>query len=449
MLPAWLDADAAAPADAEPAGSTVAGALPGLAQARELTPLQRLQRVQESGLAESSGAGEPVYLAWRRFLRGRGGSVLVIDATDLDVRARGTAMVLDGAPRLLAEGVLIAAGLRDSRTVELRLPAELGGHEAAFLNAVDALRALAHVSTPRMQLEVRRDSRPAPWAEGHALDGSRLTHTPADLVPDRPAVRRRVRPGRIAADAPARRQPARCRRARSLGEPAPAARGLGRRHRGEERGPGARLRRRPGRLLPLSAADVSCEPLALASAGVIPAPSTLMVIAEGVCLLRQTRRALYRHWRLAAGDDASSVRPLLARAARLVTEITLARGDAAHLAALDEVALELAAQGLGAAWPLGSSLRYFRDQWERHARRESCPEGLCLERPAAPCHRTCPANIDIPSFIAHLGHGDYRAAIEVIRRDNPLPLTCGLVCPAHANRSACAAAATAPSSSGR
>ena len=48
----------------------------------------------------------------------------------------------------------------------------------------------------------------------------------------------------------------------------------------------------------------------------------------------------------------------------------------------------------------------------------------------APCHSTCPANIDIPSFIAHLGRGDYRSTIEVIRRDNPLPLTCGLVCPA-------------------
>ena len=32
--------------------------------------------------------------------------------------------------------------------------------------------------------------------------------------------------------------------------------------------------------------------------------------------------------------------------------------------------------------------------------------------------------------MAHLGHGDYRATIEVIRRDNPLPLICGLVCPA-------------------
>ncbi len=32
--------------------------------------------------------------------------------------------------------------------------------------------------------------------------------------------------------------------------------------------------------------------------------------------------------------------------------------------------------------------------------------------------------------MAHIGHGDYRAAIAVITRDNPLPLTCGLVCPA-------------------
>ena len=48
--------------------------------------LQRLQRVQESGLAECGGAGEPIYLAWRQFLRGHGPSVLVIDATGFDVQ---------------------------------------------------------------------------------------------------------------------------------------------------------------------------------------------------------------------------------------------------------------------------------------------------------------------------------------------------------------------------
>ena len=141
ILPTWLDAGAAALAGAVPPAQTLAGALPGLAQAQSLTPLQRLQRVQASGLAECDGAGEPIYLAWRQFLRGRGPSVLVIDATGLDVRARGTAAVLDSAPWLLAEGVLIAAGLRDSLKVELRLPAELTGREAAFLNTVDAIRS--------------------------------------------------------------------------------------------------------------------------------------------------------------------------------------------------------------------------------------------------------------------------------------------------------------------
>ena len=32
--------------------------------------------------------------------------------------------------------------------------------------------------------------------------------------------------------------------------------------------------------------------------------------------------------------------------------------------------------------------------------------------------------------MAHLGNGDHRSTIEVIRRDNPLPQTCGYVCPA-------------------
>ena len=185
-----------------------------------------------------------------------------------------------------------------------------------------------------------------------------------------------------------------------------------------------------GGFLPLSEADLSCDPLSFAFAGIVPAPSSLMVMAEGVCVVKQTGRALYRHWLLADGEEAAPVRPLLARAARLTSEIIHGRGEPGHLVALDEVALELTAQGLGAAWPLGSSLRHYREQWEQHVRRESCPEGLCLVRNAAPCHRTCPANIDIPSFMAHLGHGDYRATIEVIRRDNPLPLTCGLVCPA-------------------
>ncbi len=74
-LPAWLDASAAALAGAAPPAQTLAGALPGYTQAQSLTPMQRLQRVHQSGLAECGGAGEPIHLDWRNFLRGLGSSV--------------------------------------------------------------------------------------------------------------------------------------------------------------------------------------------------------------------------------------------------------------------------------------------------------------------------------------------------------------------------------------
>ncbi len=429
ILPAWLDSNAAILAGAVPPAPTLAGSLPAFTQALSLTPLQRLQKIQESGINECGSSGEPVHLAWRQFLRGHGPSVLVIDATFLDVHANGTATVLDRAPWLLAEGVLIAIGLRDSQKVELLLPSELVGREAAFLNAVDAIRSLADITTPGRQIEVLRNSRPGCWSEGHPSDRTRLVHTPETWcriamlfagVTDLNGSLLTLRQGFIE---------------RGLVE---LSRSGNLRNQVEQWGGGTEARDKDhvlvfdngmGGFLPLSEADQLCDPLSFLSAGIIPSPSSLMVVAEGACIVRQTRRALYHHWQLAEGEEAP-VRALLARAARLVTEITIGLGSISHVAALDELVTELAAKGLAAAWPLGSSLRYYRDQWESHARNESCPDGLCLIRNAAPCHSTCPANIDIPSFMAYLGHGDYHSTIATIRQDNPFPLTCGLVCPA-------------------
>jgi formate dehydrogenase beta subunit len=47
----------------------------------------------------------------------------------------------------------------------------------------------------------------------------------------------------------------------------------------------------------------------------------------------------------------------------------------------------------------------------------------------APCQRTCPAGINIPGYITAIREGNYRAAITLIKETNPLPLTCGRVCP--------------------
>ena len=47
----------------------------------------------------------------------------------------------------------------------------------------------------------------------------------------------------------------------------------------------------------------------------------------------------------------------------------------------------------------------------------------------APCAQTCPAEIDIPTYIDHIRNGEYEEAVNTIRERNPLLLACGRVCP--------------------
>lgn len=47
----------------------------------------------------------------------------------------------------------------------------------------------------------------------------------------------------------------------------------------------------------------------------------------------------------------------------------------------------------------------------------------------APCRQRCPAQIDIPHYIAQIRNGDYEGAVATIRERNPLLLSCGRVCP--------------------
>jgi len=47
----------------------------------------------------------------------------------------------------------------------------------------------------------------------------------------------------------------------------------------------------------------------------------------------------------------------------------------------------------------------------------------------APCRQTCPAEIDIPTYIAQIREGDYEGAVNTIRERNPFLLACGRVCP--------------------
>eukprot|EP00053_Salpingoeca_punica_P017020 m.162712 g.162712 ORF g.162712 m.162712 type:complete len:1037 (-) comp17096_c0_seq1:101-3211(-) len=63
---------------------------------------------------------------------------------------------------------------------------------------------------------------------------------------------------------------------------------------------------------------------------------------------------------------------------------------------------------------------------ERAALREA---SRCLKCADAPCQKSCPTQLDIKSFITSISNKNYYGAAKAIFSDNPLGLTCGMVCP--------------------
>uniref|UniRef100_A0ABM0H1K6 Dihydropyrimidine dehydrogenase [NADP(+)] n=1 Tax=Saccoglossus kowalevskii TaxID=10224 RepID=A0ABM0H1K6_SACKO len=63
---------------------------------------------------------------------------------------------------------------------------------------------------------------------------------------------------------------------------------------------------------------------------------------------------------------------------------------------------------------------------ERGALREAA---RCLKCADAPCQKSCPTQLDIKAFISSIATKNYYGAAKAIFSDNPLGLTCGMVCP--------------------
>jgi len=63
---------------------------------------------------------------------------------------------------------------------------------------------------------------------------------------------------------------------------------------------------------------------------------------------------------------------------------------------------------------------------ERAALKESA---RCLKCVDAPCQKSCPTQLDVKSFIGNISNKNYYGAAKAILSDNPLGLTCGMVCP--------------------
>ncbi len=70
----------------------------------------------------------------------------------------------------------------------------------------------------------------------------------------------------------------------------------------------------------------------------------------------------------------------------------------------------------------------FREDYESHVIRNRCADSITEAKQPVPCVALCPAGVDVPGYTALVMAGRYDDAVKLIRKDNPFPTVCALIC---------------------
>ena len=120
----------------------------------------------------------------------------------------------------------------------------------------------------------------------------------------------------------------------------------------------------------------------------------------------------------------------LGQLSKLIATVLDGTADMGTLAIIEKTARTVVntadcAIGRDAARLVLDGLEGFRDDYEEHILHHRCLAGLQLP---VPCVALCPAGVDVPGYMALVGEGRCADAVRLIRKDNPFPTACGLIC---------------------
>ena len=114
----------------------------------------------------------------------------------------------------------------------------------------------------------------------------------------------------------------------------------------------------------------------------------------------------------------------------LLEDVLDGRADLKTLDLIEETANHITdsadcAIGYEAAHMVLAGLRGFKEDYLHHIEHGKC--SYHITQPV-PCVALCPAGVDIPGYIALVGEERYADAVKLIRKDNPFPTACALIC---------------------
>jgi len=187
-----------------------------------------------------------------------------------------------------------------------------------------------------------------------------------------------------------------------------------------------------GGCIPARDFDMPIDYDSLAKAGSIMGSGGMIVMDEHTCMV-DVARYFMDFLKNESCGKCYTCRKGTQRMFEILDDISKGKAVMKDLDLLEELALvvkdtTMCGLGQSAANPVLSTLRYFRNEYERHIKDKRCDAMVCKELVGAPCQAACPLGTEAWRYIAHISKGEWEDAYKTIREANPFPSVCARVC---------------------
>ena len=187
-----------------------------------------------------------------------------------------------------------------------------------------------------------------------------------------------------------------------------------------------------GGCIPARMFDLPIDYDSLSAAGSIMGSGGMIVMDDNTCMV-DVAKYFMSFLKDESCGKCFTCRKGTQRMHEILDDISNGRGTAAQLGLLEELAqvvkdTSMCGLGQSAPNPVLSTLRYFKDEFERHIKDKRCDAFVCKGLVGPPCASACPIGTEAWRYIAHIQRGEYEEAYRVIRETNPFPSVCSRVC---------------------